>query len=90
MAKYRNKSIIVEAFIYGETDKYNLPIWAKKAIMNGTIKAFSQYGGDLRWAEIETSKGTMIANQGDYIVKGITGELYPCKSNIFHKTYEEV
>ena len=39
--------------------------------------------------EIETLEGTMKANKGDYIIKGIEGELYPCKSDIFAKTYEE-
>ena len=39
---------------------------------------------------IETLEGTMSANEGDYTIKGISGEFYPCKPDIFHKTYEEV
>lgn len=34
--------------------------------------------------------GVMIASPGDYIIKGVHGEFYPCKPDIFHKTYEEV
>lgn len=39
---------------------------------------------------IETLEGNMKAKIGDYIIKGINGEFYPCKSDIFDKTYEEV
>ena len=36
---------------------------------------------------IETLEGTMIGNIGDWIIRGIKGELYPCKPDIFEKTY---
>ena len=39
---------------------------------------------------IETLEGTMTASLGDYIIKGVKGELYPCKPDIFEQTYEEV
>lgn len=39
---------------------------------------------------IKTLEGKMLANYGDYIIKGVEGEFYPCKPDIFHKTYEEV
>lgn len=37
---------------------------------------------------IETLEGTMHASAGDYIITGVNGELYPCKPDIFQKTYE--
>lgn len=37
---------------------------------------------------IETLEGTMKANPGDWIIKGVQGELYPCKPDIFEQTYE--
>jgi hypothetical protein len=37
---------------------------------------------------IETLEGTMKANKGDWIIKGVNGEIYPCKPDIFEKTYE--
>ena len=40
--------------------------------------------------QINTLEGIMIASVGDYIIKGIQGEFYPCKPNIFEQTYEEV
>lgn len=38
---------------------------------------------------IETLEGTMKGNKGDYVIEGINGEIYPCKPDIFHKTYTE-
>jgi len=40
--------------------------------------------------KIETKEGVMVANPGDIIIRGVEGEEYPCKSNIFLKTYEVV
>ena len=39
---------------------------------------------------IHTLEGDMVAEPGDYIITGVTGEEYPCKPDIFKKTYEEV
>lgn len=39
---------------------------------------------------VETLEGTMRASVGDYIIKGVNGEFYPCKPDIFEKTYEKV
>lgn len=39
---------------------------------------------------IDTLEGTMRVDYGDYIIKGIQGEFYPCKPDIFEQTYEEV
>lgn len=39
---------------------------------------------------VPTLEGTMRANVGDYIIKGVNGEFYPCKPDIFQKTYELV
>lgn len=40
--------------------------------------------------KIETLEGTMKASVGDYIIKGVKGEFYPCKPDIFNETYEPV
>jgi hypothetical protein len=44
----------------------------------------------LMWINIETLEGTMRANEGDWIITGIAGEKYPCRNDIFKKTYEKV
>lgn len=40
--------------------------------------------------EIITLEGTMVAEPGDWIITGVVGETYPCKNDIFEKTYEKV
>ncbi|WP_285908048.1 hypothetical protein [Pseudodesulfovibrio pelocollis] len=45
---------------------------------------------DERGVHIETLEGTMTGGEGDYIIKGIKGELYPCKPDVFEATYEAV
>jgi hypothetical protein len=39
---------------------------------------------------IPTLEGTMLGAKGDFIIKGVNGEFYPCKPDIFEKTYEKV
>lgn len=45
---------------------------------------------DADYMEIVTLEGVMRANKGDYIIKGIKGEFYPCKPDIFEASYEKV
>ena len=40
--------------------------------------------------DIKTLEGTMKANVGDYIIKGVNGEFYPCKPDIFERTYDRI
>jgi hypothetical protein len=40
------------------------------------------------WCEIKTSFGNFVARTGDYIVLGLSGEIYPCKANVFEATHE--
>jgi hypothetical protein len=44
--------------------------------------------GSARYVQIETLEGNMRAEAGDYIIQGVEGEFYPCKRDIFLKTYE--
>ncbi|WP_425524267.1 hypothetical protein [Streptococcus dysgalactiae] len=39
---------------------------------------------------IPTLEGDMVAQKGDYIIKGVQGEFYPCKPDIFEETYDEI
>lgn len=96
MAKYRKKPVVIEAFQYdGDLrrfdEKYYVPDWAVKAFENGVI-----HFGSLEFGEppcemfIDTLEGTHHASVGDYIIQGVNGEIYPCKPDIFEKTYERV
>ena len=82
MPKYRKKPVVIEAIEY-TTPQSVLEIIEMNGSSTGIIN--SDYG-----LHIDTLEGTMRADKGDYIIKGVNGELYPCKPDIFEKTYEAV
>lgn len=83
---YRKKPISVEAFkLSFANNPFSYPQWFAFAIQDHTV---SYQGGDDKHYTIKTLEGEMRANDGDYIIKGIKGELYPCKPDIFEATYE--
>lgn len=91
--KYRKKPVVIEAV---QWNGYNL-----EEIMNFIDSEF-KYNKDNTYyytdkflysdneLTIRTLEGLMKASIGDYIIKGINGEYYPCKPDIFEKTYEKV
>lgn len=86
--KYRKKPVEVEVWLFNRESLETAESWVRKYSDKMTL--FSQYGGEKIWIEIKTLEGVMKASEGDYIIKGVNGELYPCKPDIFIKTYEEV
>ena len=86
--KFRKKPVVIDAFRLG--DEWP-DWWAEKHIAN----MVTTHNGDgsqrgLDYALIRTLEGTMRAEKGDWIIRGIKDEVYPCKSDIFAATYEEV
>lgn len=90
MAKYRKKPVVVEAFQWtgGQTQTED-PIWAVEAIKNEKIW-FVNEGTQSCEMCINTLEGVMFAPPGFYIIRGIKGEIYPCRPDIFEATYEPV
>mgnify|MGYP000012504888 CR=1 FL=1 len=91
--KYIKKAVVVEAWQYNKSF-FGCPQWIEDAIKKqiirrkpnaniSTVIAGEQY-------DIATLEGDMHVSVGDYIIKGVNGELYPCKPDIFEKTYEKV
>ncbi len=87
--KYRKKQVVIEAFklnsrgLIGEE-------WFWDAVSENRIITYNfgkNYPQDA-WCEIKTLEGVMVAKTGDYIIQGVEGEIYPCKPDIFEKTYE--
>ncbi|KKN69820.1 hypothetical protein LCGC14_0437660 [marine sediment metagenome] len=85
MAKYKKKPVVIEAWEFdGRLDfSKTLPKEIKDDIDNFRLTQ----DGKLK---VKTLEGDMFANIGDMIIKGIQGEFYPCKPDIFEKTYELV
>ena len=87
MKKYRKKPVVIEAIQWDGSPE------AAYCITH--IQGFD--GRRIYWLDpaedgllIDTLEGAMTANLGDWIIKGIKGEIYPCKPDIFEMTYEEV
>lgn len=79
--KYRKKPIVIEAFRF----RYdNCPDWFMDKVTDLSVITHEKY------CDIQTLEGIMRAIKGDFIIKGINGELYPCKPDIFVKSYEKV
>lgn len=86
--KYRKRPVVVEAMllpsIYNIDERLIFDAWIVK--VQGERKC--RYVGSS--LEIPTLEGVMTASAGDYIIQGVEGEIYPCKPDIFEKTYEVV
>ena len=82
MARYRKKPVVVEAMQWPEYDIIKNPIY--EFLINGGAD-YVVIGDRLR---LRTLEGNMEANPGDWIIKGVKGEFYPCKPDIFEAAYE--
>jgi len=94
--KFKKKPVVIDAFRIGKDD---IPDWALDKIADNTIILRSNAPDNCHIDQrneyetscvIKTLEGNMTGDYGDYIIKGVEGEIYPCKPNIFEKTYEEV
>ncbi len=89
MAKYRKKPVVIEAHKIG-TDGWPMAIW-QGVMDNQIVLHLEKVGGAVMGhVEIKTLEGTMRGEVGDWIIRGVAGELYPCKPEIFEATYEPV
>lgn len=84
--KYKKKPVIVEAIQFEDTAER---ICELSEFMGGEMHVNYEDKNN-PYIPIETLEGTMRASVGDYIIKGINGEFYPCKPDIFKKMYEKV
>ena len=80
MAKYRKKPVVIEAIQYDGFHTGELNDFCGSSI-------FEPVGGS---PFIRTLEGDMTISKGDWVIKGVKGEFYPIKSEIFFKTYEKV
>ena len=86
MSKYRKKPVVIDAWQFTKKNyKERAPQFIRQA---KSVELWSQYGGDVIGGEIKTLEGVMTISENDYIIKGVQGEFYPCKPDIFEATYE--
>lgn len=83
MPQFRKKPVVIEAVQVGPD--ILAPPWFSEAVERGDI--YFEVRGP---TYINTLEGVMRAEHGDWIIRGVKGELYPCKPDIFEATYEPV
>ena len=83
MPKYRKKPVVVEAIqvVVGKTKVEEVVEFVGRENLKDE---------NTRFPKIITLEGEMLISDGDYIIKGVAGEFYPCKPEIFEATYEKV
>lgn len=94
MKNYRKKPVVIQAMQLSEsnfdaicdfmgTTPFLVPNKRREETQDWSLPGYEAI-------EIPTLEGTMRADIGDYIIKGVKGEFYPCKPDIFEQTYDEV
>ena len=102
MEKYIKKQVVVEAIQWDGTLEKALEIsqieglnsvieyyLTKTLIIGESTSSSANTYEEIKSFKIKTLEGDMNVSKGDYIIKGIKGEFYPCKEDIFKKTYED-
>ena len=82
--RYRKKPVVIEAVKWNGVKVSEVVDWVREALEDNTL---FRMGCDVI---VDTLEGKMKASPGDYIIKGVQGELYPCKPDIFEKTYDKI
>ena len=86
MAKFRKKPIVIEAIQVPAADAPAEEWWNLFKLL--PLEHVHRGGNFCGQVEITTLEGIMVGIPGDWIIKGIKGEFYPCKPDIFAATYE--
>ena len=87
MARFKKKPVVIEAVQF---DGLEYGDYANFAPKERVAFALAREDRSTPVLYIQTSEGTMRADVGDWIIKGIKGEFYPCKPDIFAASYESV
>lgn len=95
MPLFRKRPIIVEAFQWFPSKLAVTSDWWQLALDTphdqiGSVTEHGTFGGDQAHLLIFTLEGVHRANAGDWIIRGVYGEIYPCKPEIFSFTYEPI
>lgn len=92
MTKYQKIPIMVEAFqLTKDLEVKDTPEWFQKAIEDGIAHWQEKpIYGNLKVIYLFTLEGRMECIEGNWVIRGVEGELYPCKDEIFNKTYREI
>ena len=82
IGKFKKKPVVVEAVQF--TDETKDQVF--NFVRCNKIASYDSHGNPI--LVIQTLEGDMVTNFGDWVIKGIAGEFYPCKNDIFIKSYQ--
>lgn len=98
MSRYRKKPVVIDAVQYANNEyadnpfgvrEHPAPDWYVEAVQACEISPEFR-SEDYWYLKINTLEGVMTASPDDWIIRGVAGELYPCRNDIFTATYETV
>lgn len=90
MAHFRKKPLIIEAIRYTGSKVSFDTIWEWTGGFAGPNQGYSGTEDDPQEFDIKTLEGLVQVSVGDWVIKGVKGEFYPCRPDIFEATYEPV
>lgn len=85
--KYRKKPVVIEAIQYTGKNEFDIGDFVGDQLV--VYMNSDSIGNACYSIAIKTLEGEMLVSPGDYVIKGISNEFYPCKPDIFEKTYEK-
>jgi hypothetical protein len=91
--KFRKKPVVIDAMLYDGDNKYDICQWSGDKVWYGYPESVGKSAVSLGYEPASdlwcsTLEGDLRASVGDWIIKGVAGEFYPCKPDIFEQTYE--
>lgn len=84
--KYKTKPCVIEAIEFRKDNWEEVRKFTEGKVLSFTVDQQT----NISYCNIETLEGIMLAAEGDFIIRGLRGEYYPCKPDVFHKKYEAV
>lgn len=91
--KYRKKPLVIDAFQMTR-ERHDIttdwPLWLHTAQRNGLVLSVYRDGDGSKDFEVKTPEGILAVSENDWIIRGVKGELYPCKPDVFTASYEPV
>ena len=86
--QFKKKPVIIEAIQYTGNNGHEIEVWSNNKVLQSPVLEPSDNNITGEYLQISTLEGQMSGIVNDWIIKDIQGEFYPCKPDIFKKTYE--
>lgn len=90
--KFRKKPVMIEAWCWNETQMLRRELESRGMVTTGHTghRDRPDECTNMRIRTLESGSGSHVVDPGDWIIRGVKGEFYPCKPDIFAATYEPV